>query len=89
MKWQPGIPLKIIVALVNLSFIAIALALPQHGVLLYLAVAVWTVHGLMAVASVFIAPMKGVSRGWAVQTLFVGTLSLIHLLRLEQTKPQA
>ena len=88
MKRQPKTPLKIAVALVNFGFIAAALAFPGNTTLMWLAVAVWVTHGSMALAALFLAPMKGASRLWALQVLVVGTVSLIHLLRLEPNSSQ-
>ena len=75
-------PLKVVVALANAGFIALALALPEHPWLSLFAAAVWAVHGLMALAALVIAPSRGEPRHRALQVLMVGTFSFLQLIRL-------
>lgn len=81
MKRELGAPAKIITAGVNLGFIAAALALPTLPSLTWLAMAVWGIHGAMALATAVIAPSRGMPRSRALEVLMVGTLSFVQVQR--------
>jgi len=74
-------PIKVIIALTNLGFIALAFFFKQDPTFTYLAIGVWGMHATMALLTTFIAPKRGLPASKAIEVLFVGTFALMLVLR--------
>lgn len=82
MAWTPKPPVKVATAGVNLGLVVFAALNPETPAFMWLAGAVWAVHATFALIGLALATRKGEPLLWAVQILFVGTLSLWHLASL-------
>ena len=86
MGFTPGVPLKVIIAVANVGFIALAVLKADEPLFTMLAAVVWGIHGLMALVTLLgLAARKGQGSLWALQVLMVGTASFLHLRQLPDT----